>query len=134
MKYLSLDIGTKRIGVAISRSGILAKELKTFDVSKNTIKNIVKLIQEEEIEKLIIGLPVSMDGVERDAAKNVRDFADQISKQINTKIEFEDERLTSVEAERQLKNEGCTDDEMKHRVDQRSAKIILEQYIDGLQY
>lgn len=131
MKLLSLDIGKKRIGVAISNSGIIAREYETI---KNTsIKDVITyvddVITKEEIEKLIVGLPKSMDGQDSEYTKYVRDFTKEIANHLKIDIIFEDERLTTNEAKRQLINVGASDEEIKNRIDQYSAKLILDQYL-----
>lgn len=131
MKLLALDIGKKRIGVAISSSGIISREYETilntsFD---NVLARLREIIAKEEIEKLIVGLPKSMDGQDSDYTKYVREFSRDLKKHLKVGIVLEDERLTTNEAKRQLINLGASDDEISSRIDQYAAKLILDQYL-----
>jgi len=133
MKLLALDIGKKRIGVAISTSGIIVREYETIrNLSpEETAKKILSFIESEKIQKLIIGLPKSMDGTDSDYTKYVRKFANSFKKNIKIPIILEDERLTTNEARRQLIALGVSDEEIKNRIDQYSAKLILEQHLEN---
>jgi len=133
MKYLSLDIGKKRIGIALSLAGTFCKEYKTLDftTSDNLISDIKTIITENNIDAIIIGLPKNMDGSDSEYTLYVREIADKIKTKITIPINLEDERLTSAEAERQLQEMGLARDEIKKRVDQYAAKLILEQYLEN---
>lgn len=132
-RYLSLDIGLKRIGVAISTSGILCKEYATFENSsiENSINRIIEIIDKEKINNLIIGLPISMDNTHSTYTEYVLNFSKKIKEIINIPVILEDERLTTQEAERQLRELKISFNEIKERVDQYSAKLILEQYLSN---
>lgn len=131
MNLLALDIGKKRIGVAISTSGIIAREYETItnDGFEEFASYIKKTIKEESIDKVIIGLPKSMDGSDSAYTKYVRDFTTKLKNVIKKPTVFEDERLTTNEAKRQLINLGASDEEIKKRIDQYAAKLILDQYL-----
>ncbi len=138
MKYLSLDFGTKRIGVATSDSGIVANEYTTlvFDNWPETKQRILSILALEKVENLIIGLPKNMDGTDSKYSTYIEDYAASLEQSIaeanlETKIYLEDERLTSSEAERQLREQSCDREEIKKRVDLYAAKLILEQYLDN---
>ncbi len=133
MKLLALDIGKKRIGVAISSSGIIAREYETItNTSSSDVSNyLLSIIKKEEINQLIVGLPKSMNGKDSDYTKYVRDFTKSLKNNIKKPIIFEDERLTTNEAKRQLINLGASDEEIKSRIDQYSAKLILDQYLEN---
>lgn len=133
MNYLALDVGKKRIGVAISTSGIIVCEyetIKNIDI-KDTPKKINSIIKNEQIEKLVIGLPISMNKSDSDYTKYVRNFAHKLKKNIKIPIILEDERLTTNEAKRQLIALGASEKEIRDRIDQYSAKLILEQYLEN---
>lgn len=138
MKYLSLDIGEKRIGVASSDSGIIVSEYATLimDTWQQTLSEIYAILKKEQVEILVVGLPVNMDGTESKYSKIIREYMVSLEKEIAkgklpTKIFFEDERLTSSEAERQLRERKYTQDEIKKKVDSFAARLILEQYLDN---
>lgn len=132
MKILALDIGTSRIGVAISVASFMAKEYSII-VNKNIQQSILKIkniIQKEGINILVIGMPKNMDGTESKMSNYVRKFAQILKQQINIKMFFIDERLTSIEAYNNLKKMNLSPEQIKSRIDACSAKIILEQYLN----
>ena len=131
MKILALDVGRKRIGLAISQSGILVQEFLTMDNKESSsFTEIAEIIEDEGIEKLVIGLPKNMDGTDAEITKYVEEFSKKLSAIISIPVDFEDERLTTKEAERQLRNSGLNHEEIEKRIDQYSAKLILEQYLE----
>jgi len=130
-RILAIDYGQKRIGVAISdEMAILALPLKTLDQSE-AISEIVKIVDEEEIETLVVGLPRQIDGSMSEEAPKVMEFVDKLKEKIltNVKIELEDETATSVLAEERLKERGENFRIEKEKVDLESAVIILESYL-----
>lgn len=136
MIYLGLDIGQKRIGLAISESGILAREYRTIEYSdrQSAIEQILAICRKEKVEKIVLGLPKLKNGRESFQTKCVRDFKQALRKQTRLPIVFVDEYLTSKESERLLK---LTDPKitknrraMRQKVDQISARLILEDYLN----
>ena len=130
---LGLDIGRKRIGVAgCDGLGLLATEITTIhrrDVDAD-LAAIAQLIQERQIKTLVVGLPYQMDGTLGKQAKATQKFARKLSRHFELPVEYVDERLTSVEAENQLKAQNKYDRNQKGLVDQLAAKIILQQWLD----
>lgn len=129
-KILSLDHGEKRVGVAISdEMKIIAIPLAVFDLD-NVKEDLKKIIEEEEIEKIVVGLPRKMDGDLGDQAVKVQKFVKELEESLNFKqIEFEDETASSIEAERRLKERGINLRENRGEIDKESAVIILESYL-----
>ena len=130
---LGLDIGLKRIGVAgCDGLGLLATELTTIKRSsfKNDVEQIKKIVAEREADILVIGLPYSMDGSIGFQAKQVMKYAKRLSKALELPIEYVDERLTSLEAEEQLKAHKRYSSKDKGLIDKRAAAIILQQWLD----
>ena len=130
---LGLDVGLKRIGVAgCDGLGLLATELTTIERSsfKNDVKQIRKIVAEREVNILVIGLPYSMDGSVGFQAKQVMKYAKRLGKALELPIEYVDERLTSVEAEEQLKANKRYSSKDKGLIDRRAAAIILQQWLD----
>lgn len=127
-KILGLDVGDKRIGVAIAEETLVAP----FGVIDNTnlseaIHEIVKISHREEIEKIIIGIPKSKDNLQSD---KIHKFAIELTKNLNIEIDFVDETLTTKEAEREIKSKlDPKDKRFKEEIDKLSAKYILEQYL-----
>ncbi len=135
MKYLSLDVGKKRIGVAISESGILARGYKTIHLLSllQAIDDIIFICDKEKIEQIIIGLPLLPSGDESEQTKFVRNFKTELRKKTKLPIAFVNEYLTSKEAERILieRDPKISKDRraMREKVDQISAVLILEEYL-----
>ena len=129
MKLLGIDLGLKRIGVAIADGKIVAASQVIEALErKQVIKKILEIIRLEDIDKIIIGIPKSNDKSGEDL---VRSFALEINKMIELPVEFVDESLTSKEAERLLlpKKIDPRSEKYKKEVDKISAKLILEQYL-----
>lgn len=131
MRYLGVDFGVKKIGLAISYNGFLAQEYDTlFDVVE-PIEEIKKICQQEQIEKIILGLPVNADQGQSPMAVRIRQFAQVLEKRLGLPVALEDETLTSVWAQEMLKTEGCDIEQAKKRVDQFCAKLILQQHLEN---
>jgi putative holliday junction resolvase len=130
MNILALDVGIKKIGIAISESGIIASELTTIANDEKTIVFLIDLIKERKIEKIVIGLPHLKSGDESPQAKLVKGFVVELLEKYKIPIVYEDEILTTKEAERLLNLEGAPLSEVIRRTDQLSAKLILEQYLN----
>lgn len=123
MRYLGIDYGDKRIGIALSdEQGILAFPLATVENGKNAINQIKKICSEQEAERIIIGLPLSFAMKETEQTEKVRLFAGKLSKEINLPIEFENEILTSKMAGKERVN--------RQKIDESSAALILQSWID----
>ena len=132
---LGLDIGRKRIGVAgCDGLGLLATALTT--IQRTTLEAdlaaIAHWIEQRHIQVLVVGLPYAMDGSLGKQAKQTQKFARKLEV-FGLPIEYVDERLTSVEAENQLKAEKQYDRQQKGLVDQRAAQIILQQWLEARQ-
>ena len=131
---LGLDVGRKRIGVAgCDGLGLLATALTTIHRTniEEDLAAIATLIKARNIKTLVVGLPYQMDGTLGKQAKATQKFARKLSKHTELPIEYVDERLTSVEAETQLKAKKKYDRNNKGLVDQIAAKIILQQWLDS---
>jgi putative Holliday junction resolvase len=130
MRILSLDLGLRRIGVALSDGEVVASQDTIVYWSRDeAIQRILKICREEAIEKIILGLPKSQSGQGEDV---VRSFALELNKLIPVPIEFVDETLTSKEAERTLSDLKIDPRSEKYKceIDRISAKLILEQYLN----
>jgi len=128
-KIMALDVGTKRIGIALSDYlNVIATPHTTInrEPEKVAIETITKIAKENNVEKIVIGLPLNMDGTHGFQAEDCSDFAQKI---LGFDIIMEDERLTSQEAEERLKSRKIDFRKNKGLVDMESACIILEQYL-----
>ena len=126
---MALDVGTKRIGIALSDYlQVIATAHSTIprEPEIQAIETISSIAKENRVEKIVVGLPINMDGSQGFQAQNCLDFAQKIH---GFDIIFEDERLTSDEAEQRLKSRKIDFRKNKGLVDMESACIILEQFL-----
>jgi len=133
-RILGIDYGTVRIGLAISDElGLLAHPLETFPAqdAQVAIKHIKKLAQDSKIEELVIGLPKNMDGSLGDAAQRVAEFTQQLAATTGCKIHTWDERLTTVAAQRALRESGKNTKKSRKVIDQVAAQMILQGFLDS---
>ncbi|MGY0393909.1 MULTISPECIES: Holliday junction resolvase RuvX [unclassified Fusobacterium] len=133
-KYVALDVGDVRIGVAKSDiMGILATPLEVIDRRKvKAVKRIEEILVQENTKSLVVGIPKSLDGTEKRQAEKVREFIEKLNKNIDGLEIFEvDERLTTVSADRLL-NETNKKGALEKRkvVDKVAAAIILQSFLD----
>ncbi len=119
MNILAIDYGVKNIGLAWTQTGL--DVVMPFGVVNN-LKELVLLIKKEKIDKVIIGLPLGLDGKENNNTKKVRQFSEDLNQEINLSIEFVDERFTSAGADR-FGSEGASRDE-------KAAMLILQTYLE----
>lgn len=130
---LGLDVGKKRIGVAgCDGTGLIATGLTTIYRTSwaEDLAKLKDIVRDREVEILAIGLPYNLDGTLGFQAKQVQKFADRIARSLQLPIEYVDERLTSVEAETQLKARKKFNSRDKGEIDRRAAAIILQQWLD----
>lgn len=133
MKIMGIDFGLKRIGIALSDiMGFLASPYTTLyrttlDEDLNFIK---KIIDENKVETVVFGLPLEMSGNSGEIVNFTKDFAERLKTLTGVKIVFVDERLSSIEAEEQLKLTIKDWKKRKLLLDQVSASIILQSYLD----
>lgn len=127
-KILALDIGEQRTGVAIANSiARIASPLTTLTQPEQLIQGILSLIEDNEIEVLVVGLPRSLQGTDTAQTAYVRDIAEQLEKASSLPIHFIDEALTSVKAEHELK--ARKKPYQKEDVDMLAATYILEDFL-----
>lgn len=129
MRILGLDVGTKRIGISVSDAlGIIATPIPAISRDNKSVEKIKELCKQYEIKKIIVGLPKHMNGTIGTQAEDCMDFAKNFEDEFE--IIFEDERLTSRQAEHNLAFTGKKYTRNKGLVDTESACIILQQYLD----
>lgn len=135
-RYLGLDFGTVRIGLALSDpTGTLCSPLPFLENKsiKQVISDLAALVKTHEVIGLVIGLPRNMDGTYGTSAEKVREFITQIKSQIPLPIQTLDERLTTAQASKQLMGIGLSHKDLRKKVDSSSACLILQQYLDQKQ-
>ena len=133
-RVLALDLGDARIGVAISDpERRLAVPIGTIHVGQppGELKAVAALIAEHDATLLVIGLPRSMSGEEGPRAALAREFGAALEAVVRVPIEFQDERLSTVEAERALREAGVTGRDRRRVVDRSAATVILQAWLDA---
>jgi len=147
-RWMALDVGEARIGVALSDpGGFLASPYTILRVSRDELQTraaIQRLVDETEAEALVIGLPISLDGKIHAQGEHVQAFAERLRPHIPIPITFWDERYSTVEAERLLAGQDeervrrrrgkrrHSRSEDRHGIDALAATVILQEYLDDL--
>ncbi len=139
VRTLAIDLGTKRIGLAISDQGgrfATALDVLTISTPQQAIDAVVPLIQKESVERLLVGIPLNMDGTFGPAAQSALSWARMLSDIAKTPLVLVDERLSSFEAEEMLTErkrggEKMTRKDRKNRLDAIAAAGFLQAFLDG---
>lgn len=128
MKLLGLDVGQKRIGVALSEDKIVSTySIIAAENLENAIAEVSRIVRAENIDKIIIGIPKNNNTLQAD---KIHLFAMELTKILSVQVEYVDESFTSVEAERTIQKLDPKSSKYKEEVDKISAKLILEQYLN----
>ncbi len=134
MRVLGLDIGEKRIGVAFcdtqTRACVPLKVMPSQEVCDNARPWRI-LLEDNEPELLVCGLPKSLSGVQGRQAQRVRAVAESIAQAARLPLEFTDERLSSAEAKRFLREQGLSERDMRGKIDSVAASLILQTWLDA---
>jgi len=134
-RWLALDLGTVRIGVALyDPLGLTAQPLTVLKVSsaKDDISQIGKLVDENKVNRVIVGLPLNMDGTEGAQAKKVRQFTGKLAERLNVPVFYADERLTSRQAERAMIEGNARREKRRQKIDQVAAALLLQGALEGM--
>lgn len=129
-----MDIGEVRVGVAISDPGERVASPVTVLPSaevKACAKSFTRVLEDWEPELLVSGLPYTLSGEEGPQAARIRAFAAEVSKRTGIPVEFSDERLSSTEAKRSLREKGMSEREMRGKIDMIAASIFLQSWLDA---
>jgi len=133
LRILGLDIGSKRIGIAISDElGFTAQGLETL-ISKDAVTDIDyidKIVRNYGVTEIVVGIPYNMNGTEGPQAKKIREFMDRMSLKINVPLKEWDERLSTTAAERILLEADLSRAKRRKVVDKLAAVLILQGYLD----
>jgi putative Holliday junction resolvase len=136
MRILAIDYGSARIGVAISDpTGTLARPLPFLPAKADAklAREIAELAKKEEAHLLLLGLPRNMDGSSGEAATKVQAFAATLGQATAIPIKLIDERLSTVQASRQLQETGKNTRKQRDRIDSEAASVLLQGYLDSQQ-
>lgn len=129
---MALDIGDKKIGVALSDPlKITSQGLETY-IRKNSDEDylyLAELIKKNDVEILVVGLPKNMNGTEGPMADKVREFVKKLGKHTDVRVDYADERLTTMEAEKMLISGDVSRKNRKKVIDKVAANLILQNYL-----
>lgn len=135
-RILGLDYGAKTVGVAVSdplfitAQGLTVIRRKHPTKYRQTVAAIREICEKYQVERIVLGLPLGLDGVEGDRCVATRAFGNLLSEKLGLPVDYQDERFTTVEAETVIKAGGKKDPrEVKATVDQAAAVLILETYM-----
>ena len=142
MRILGLDVGNKTVGVAVSDPlGVIATGVTTIErvgIRKDTGK-VIDYIKEYGCDTVVMGLPLSLDGNDSVQTQNVRDFRTMLENKLKSsgplskvKIEWQDERYSTVEAEEVLIEANMSREDRKKIIDRQAAIVILQRYLDRM--
>jgi putative Holliday junction resolvase len=133
MRVLSIDYGERRIGLALSDPDFdFVSGLPTIDRKTLTIpltRAIAEIVEERGVDRIVLGIPYQMDGTEGLAARTVREFQSELAAAVDPPIDEWDERLTTEAAQRALRDAGYSEKEMRSKIDQLTAVLMLESYL-----
>lgn len=135
VRVLGIDLGSKRIGVAVSdRSGTIASPLTVIQRSGSTARDhqaIARLVVEEEAEAVVVGLPLNMNGTAGPAAKAAVAEAEALATVVGVPVHTSDERRTTVTADRAMMEAGMGAQARRKVVDKVAAAVLLQHWLDG---
>ena len=134
MRLLGLDVGEKRIGVAVTDPmGLFAQPVSTIMRGTTDIQEITDLVKEYDITEVVVGLPVNMNGTLGPGAQKVQEFAEKLQEALTVPLVFEDERLSTSMAERMMIDADVSRKKRKKSIDKIAAAIILESRLSKIQ-
>jgi len=134
VRALGLDIGEKRVGVALSDpSGSVATPLKVIATAEALAdaRVLQRLVDDYEVELIVVGLPLSLDGTEGPQARQTRVVAEKLTRGLALKVDYFDERLSSTQAKRAMTDAGVSDKAKRGSVDMVAASLFLQSYLDA---
>ena len=135
MKYLGLDLGTKTLGIAISdKNGIISMPYDTLKINDENYESVIlelkNIIKEEEIDKIVLGLPKNMNNTIGERALKTLDFQKILENELGIEVFMQDERLSTVSSEKFLIKNDLSRKKRKQIIDKMAAQIILESFLD----
>jgi putative Holliday junction resolvase len=136
MKIMGLDVGSKTVGVAISDAfGWTAQGVETIQINEERddfgLERLGELIKELKAEKLVLGLPKNMNNTEGERAEASRKYGEMVTKEFGLPVEYQDERMTTMQAERILIEADMSRKKRKKVIDKQAAVLILQNYLDS---
>lgn len=137
MRIMALDVGSRTIGIACSDALLMtAQGIETIRRTslENDFNRLRELISEYEVDELVVGMPKNMNGTKGDRAEKTEEFVEKMKAVIDLPVTFWDERLSTVMAERQLIAADVSRKKRKGVIDKMAAVVILQGYLDRLQF
>jgi putative Holliday junction resolvase len=133
VRVLALDIGERRVGVAVSDpSGRVATPAKVLDASElSDHRALRRLMEDYEPQLVLVGLPLSLDGTEGPQARRVRAQAEKLAAELGVPLDFVDERLSSQQAARAMLEAGVSKREQRGKLDAVAASLFLQAWLDA---
>ena len=134
MRALGLDLGEKKIGVAVSdATGLITRGAGYIEhrSKERDIISVMELVKRHEVEGIVVGLPLKMDGTQGEKAEEALEFVAALKKKISLPVKTFDERLTTRYSERLLLEADMSRRKRKKRIDALSAEVILQDYLDS---
>ncbi len=134
MRYLGIDVGRARIGVALADEVLrTARPLRVVERRGDVpdLAVLAELAAEFEVTQAVVGLPLNMDGSEGASADFARRFAAKLGSALNVPVVLHDERLSTFEAESRLRDRGIPAREQRSQIDAEAAAVILQDWLDG---
>jgi putative Holliday junction resolvase len=129
---LAVDVGSVRIGLARSDPhGILATPVEAVLAGDGAAARVADIAREFEVVEIVVGLPIGLNGVEGQAANSARDWARNLTQYTEIPVVFVDERLSTVQAQRGLRDAGRSTKSSRAVIDSASAVVILQSYVDS---
>ncbi len=135
---MGLDFGSKTVGVAVSdplkitAQGVGIVRRKSPGKLRQTLAAITEMVEKYEVEEIVLGFPKNMNNTEGERCEKTKEFAELLSKRVEVPIEFWDERLTTVAADKIMMESGIRRENRKEYVDEIAAILILQGYLDYL--
>jgi putative Holliday junction resolvase len=132
LRILAVDWGERRVGLAVSDpGGVIASALPTLQVKgrQHAVDGVAKVAAEQEVELIVVGLPLLMSGARGRAAEAAETFAALLAEKSGIEVDTYDERLTSALSQRRMHETGMKPSRAKERVDQGAAIALLESYL-----
>ena len=137
MRIMSLDVGSRTIGIACSDALLMTAQgietIRRTSLEKD-FNRVQELIAEYEVHELVVGMPKNMNGTKGERAEKTEEFVEKMKEVIDLPVSYWDERLSTVMAERQLIAADVSRKKRKSVIDKMAAVVILQGYLDRLQF
>ncbi len=135
-RILAIDFGTRRMGLAVSDAlGITAQGLPTLERTRlnDDLEQLRSLVEEYSVERVLVGNPIGHSGAETAMSQRVAEFTEKLRRRLPCPVELRDERLTSVEANRTLREAGLSIRKRQRAADRVAAVLLLQSYLDQIE-